>query len=146
MTFHDLPPDWPALPLTDPTLAADVLDLVVNDADRRRGALCVLFCRSDHRLAQPCVVGDLERLPRDQTPHDVLAPIVAALCDTDPDGSMVLGLARPRGLRITDDDREWHQAAIDLCRGRVRLLSAHRVTLDGVTQLPDDTALVSQAS
>jgi len=145
MTFLDLPPNWPQLPLTDTTLAADVLDLVVNDDDRRRGALCVLFCRSDDRLAQPCMAGDLESMPSDATPSDVLAPIVAALRETDPNGSMVLGLARPRGLRITDQDREWHQAAIDLCRGQVRLLGAHRITLDGVTRLPDDQALGRQA-
>ena len=57
MSFDDLPQDWPTRSLADPVLAADVLDLVVNDRDRMQGGLSFLLCRGDGRLSQPVFVG-----------------------------------------------------------------------------------------
>jgi len=46
MTFQDLPADWPTMPLTDPRITDDVLDLVISVRDRDQGALHVLMCLS----------------------------------------------------------------------------------------------------
>ena len=56
MTFEDLPSDWPQRPVTDATITADLLDLIVTERDRAAGALGVLLCGRDERLLQPLVV------------------------------------------------------------------------------------------
>ena len=47
MTFNDLPDDWPTRSITEPGLVADVLDLLVSEADRQRGALVLALCDSE---------------------------------------------------------------------------------------------------
>ncbi|HET7476032.1 MAG TPA: hypothetical protein VFJ97_08415 [Dermatophilaceae bacterium] len=149
MSFLDLPADWPHRPLTDPTLVADVLDLVVSDAVRQRGSLVLLLCRSDDRLAQPCVVDDVDLARHDATHREILEPFVALLAQMQSGGSLIVAVTRPSGLRPTDDDRAWHQAAIDACREGpvpVRLLGVHVVTRDGIERLPDAPLPASRAS
>ncbi len=60
MTYEDLPYEWDTLPLTDPTLATDVVDLLLADRDRRRDAMLLLFCHDDDTLIQPVVI---DRIP-----------------------------------------------------------------------------------
>jgi len=59
MAFTDLPADWPTRPLTEPRLVADVLDLLLSDADRLAGGLLIALCDDEARLLQPIVIGDL---------------------------------------------------------------------------------------
>ncbi|GAB2649828.1 hypothetical protein [Kribbella swartbergensis] len=44
MSFRDLPQTWTDQPLSDPTVAADVVDLLVSLGDRRRGTFTVVLC------------------------------------------------------------------------------------------------------
>jgi hypothetical protein len=45
---------------------------------------------------------------------------------------------RPGPLRATDEDRAWHERAIELCRAHgVKLLGFHVATTQGVLRLPD---------
>ncbi|MFI7068615.1 hypothetical protein ACIBL3_47040 [Kribbella sp. NPDC050124] len=44
MSFQDLPPTWTDHPLSDPTRAADVVDLLVSLGDRHRGTFTVILC------------------------------------------------------------------------------------------------------
>jgi metal-sulfur cluster biosynthetic enzyme len=132
MSFDDLPDDWPHRSVADPTLAADLVDLVVSDADRREGALGLLLCRPDGTLAQPVIVttqgcpdvAHLLDLVVDQLPH---VPGVSGL---------VLAIARAWG-GVTDADRHLHQVALEVCRAHeLTLWGTFLATSGGVTPLP----------
>jgi hypothetical protein len=47
MTFTNLAATWTDQPLTDPAVAADVVDLMVSLGDRHRGTFTVLLCDPD---------------------------------------------------------------------------------------------------
>ena len=146
MTFYDLPPDWPRRPLTEPRLVADVLDLVVTGTSRAEGALYVLLCRPDDRLAQPCAVTGVDAERVDRTHREILQPFAALMRDTDPGGSMLVAIARPGPLVVDDDDRAWHQAAIDVCVDGPRLLGVHVVTEAGSLPLTGVDQAANRAS
>ena len=138
MTFQDLPADWPTMPLTDPRITDDVLDLLVSGRDRDKGAIIVLMCDPADRLIQPCAVSDVDGDRAGLTQFEIIDPIAGALREIEPEGSILVAIARGRGLAITDDDRDWHQAAIDACRASgVRLLGVHVVAHSGSARLPD---------
>ncbi len=44
MTFEELPPNAQDLPLTDPRVAADVIDLIISNRDRSEGCVGVMVC------------------------------------------------------------------------------------------------------
>lgn len=137
MTFQDLPAEWPSMALTDPRITDDVLDLMVSSRDRDRGAIILLLCDAADRLIQPCAVGELDDPQEARTHREILEPFARALKNIEPEGSLLVAIARGRGLAITDDDRAWHQAAIDACRdSRVRVLGVHVVTHSGSARLP----------
>jgi len=146
MSFEDLPKDWPQRPLTDPQLVADVLDLVVSDADRVRGAIYILLCRPDDRLLQPCAITELDRIRENMTHRECLQPFAAMMQDLEPEGSILVAIARAKDLHVTDDDRAWHQAALDVCDEGPRLLGVHVITQTGSIPLPDFGDSVRQAS
>lgn len=138
MTFQDLPADWPTMPLTDPRITDDVLDLLVSGRDRDKGAIIVLMCDPADRLIQPCAVSDVDGDRAGLTQFEIIDPIAGALREIEPEGSILVAIARGRGLAITDDDRDWHQAAIDACHDSgVRLLGVHVVAHSGSARLPD---------
>ena len=60
MTFEDLPHNWAELALTDPLLAADVVDLALGYHDRHLNSMLVLLCDDDLRVAQPCIIEGLD--------------------------------------------------------------------------------------
>lgn len=133
MSFEDLPRDWPGRPLSNPVLAADVLDLCVSDRDRSRGGLSVLLCREDDTLAQPVFVGPLEDAAE-------LPGIAERMVETSRElqgvGGVVLAVVRPWGS-VNDADRRVHQRAIEVCGALgVRLLGTYVVTDSEISQLP----------
>lgn len=135
MTFHDLPENWSALPLDTPGLAADVADLVVGDDDRSRGCVGLVLVGPDLRMAQPCVVSDVD----DGVEPEEFAPFLRQLSRMvmDTEGSMVFVRGRPGSALLTDRDRRWHQVAIDACRaGGAPLLGAFLATSAGVRAFP----------
>jgi hypothetical protein len=135
MSFHDLPDNWSQHPVTDPALTHDIVDLLVRDEDRRGGAMVILICGEDERLVQPLCVSEIdETLPAEERPHlfDVLVQAMG-----DQPGGLLVCRARPGGARPNDDDRLWHQTALDTLRGTsVRLLGFHVATPGGVEELP----------
>lgn len=136
MSFEDLPADWPARSLTDLRLAADVVDLMVSCADRASGTLTLLLCDDRGRLVQPVAV-DLEGQDRSAAAADLMAHL-EHLFTSGLGSSLLLAIARPGFSSVTDGDRAWHQAAIDLCRRlEVPLLGTYVVTLDAVVRLPE---------
>lgn len=137
MSFDDLPDDWPDRPLTDPRLVADVLDLIVSDADRRSGALAVLLCDGAARLVQPGIIGDLDDAATEEDRCLALGSFVRGLSTSfGRCASILFALARADGLSVTPDDRAWARAARDACGDDVRLLGFHLVTRHGSREVP----------
>lgn len=139
MSFYDLPDDWSERPLTDPLLVADVLDLVVSDADRLAGCLAAVMCDEQDRPCGVSILTDPERLPSDADKCRAIGVFVQATASSG-GGSILFALARPDGLSITADDQRWAQAARQECTEDARLLGFHVVTRDGSRQLPGTTA------
>lgn len=133
MSFRDLPPDVRDLPLVEPTLVADVLDLVVSEADRVAGALAVLMCDDEDRLVLPVVVTELEPEASVAQRARGLCTIVSAMGGV---GWVLVAIARPEGLSITADDVTWAEAARQACAGEVGLLGVHVITLAGSRPVP----------
>ena len=146
MTYNDLPPDWPTRPVTDPDITADLLDLVVRDADRVDGALCILLCGEEGQLVQPMVFPrPPTRMSREQRGR-VFASLEHLAAEEDLRGGILVAIAREKGPFVTDTDRAWHEAAIASCRtSGLTLLGVWVVTRHVVRQVPalDD---VGQAS
>jgi hypothetical protein len=142
MSYEDLPADLRTIPLTDNTVQADVVDLILGIDQRRCGALALMLCDEGDRGVQPIVLSDL---PPDspavevRSLLDLLLPMVG-----EAKGAILLGRGRRRGLMPTDNDRAWHQATIEACaRHKVRLLGFYLASPDGVEALPEP---LSQAS
>jgi hypothetical protein len=135
MTFHDLPDDLRSRPLTNATLQAAVVDLVLGVDDRRAGALAVVLCDEGDRAFQPVVLSDLAdgaSVAELVRVLDLLLPLVG-----EHGGSVLVARGRRRGLVPADADRTWHQATIDACRRHeVRLLGFHLAAPEGVEALP----------
>ena len=134
VSFDDLPEGWQKRPLTDPRLVADVLDLVVSDADRLAGGLAVLLCDERGRLVQPGVISELDFDSSEAERSQMLSIFVTTLAPHFE--SILFALARADGLSITADDQSWARAVQHACRGEVRLLGFHLVTRDGSRLLP----------
>lgn len=138
MGFQDLPEGWRERPLTDPLLVADVLDLMVSDADRCAGALAVLLCDEQARLMQPGIISDLDYDSSEAERCRMLAIFVANLAPYF--DSVLFALARADGLSITADDESWARSVQYACSGEVRLLGFHLVTRDGSRLVPGTIA------
>ncbi|MGH3716305.1 MAG: hypothetical protein ACRDT4_23020 [Micromonosporaceae bacterium] len=137
MSFEDLADDWPQTPLTEPTHVADVLDLLVTDASRALGAIYVVLCDSQDRMLQPCAVDGPPAACDNDTREQMFRPFVEALATHEPNGAVLVALARPDGLEVTAEDRAWQQAAMRVCaRAGIRLLGLHVVTRHGSREVP----------
>jgi hypothetical protein len=107
MTYQDLPDDIRTIPLTDPAVQADVVDLMVGIDERRGGAVGLMVCDDGDRGIQPIVVTDLpEGAAEDELRRllDLVLPVVGEL-----GGALLVGRGRRRGLLPTELDRRWHQ-------------------------------------
>ena len=139
MSFETLPENWPALPLDDPALAADVVDLIVGEEDRAGGCVGLLLLDDTLRLAQPFLVGEV--------PEDADSARFAAFVEhlapmlTENAGALVFARGRPGSLLLTDGDRSWHESVVDACRrAHVRLVGAYLATPSGVRTYPEPLA------
>ena len=134
MTFHDVPRDLAQRPLTDARFVADVLDLCVPFPDREAGALCVLLCDYEDRLAQPMVIGEIGHPSADER-LQMLSNMFLVARELLPYGSVLLAVARADGLSLTPDDELWARAAVAAADG-YRLLGVHVVTMHGSREIP----------
>ncbi|TWD84783.1 hypothetical protein FB561_5979 [Kribbella amoyensis] len=137
MTFTRLPKDWRRQPLSDPVLAADVIDLYCTVGDRRRGSLMVVICDEEERFRGAIAV-DLSELSPDLDPRgmtEALKPVVDPL-SVYPEGALILALARVGPMGITASDAAWLEASVQVCRVLgIRLLGfyvASRSTVERV--------------
>lgn len=136
MTFRDLPRDVKNHSLTDPALAANVIDLILGDEARASGAIALMLCDAQDRGLQPVVLTDVPETADAEGLRqllDHLLPLVA-----EERGSVLVGRGRRRGLTPTDTDREWHELTTAACgRHGVRLLGYYLATADGIVALPE---------
>lgn len=136
MSFEDLPADWATRPLTDETIFTDVIDLVVTVRDRVAGAAYVLLCGPTDRLLQPCAISDFDQAAPDR--RALIEPFARIVASSVDDGGIVLAVARDGRAGVTDSDRLWHEAAIEVCRRHgIRLVAVAVATPRGVWRLPD---------
>ncbi len=141
MTYDDLPADWPQRPLIDPTLTADVVDLVVRETDRAEGCLGILLCNHEHRLVQPLTINDIDDVPA----HERRRPFDLFMSGFgDRLGGIVVAVGRPRGYVPDDVARGWHEAAIAASREHdVPLLGTYLATVHAVIEMPRWTGLAA---
>ncbi|MBM6405170.1 hypothetical protein JQN72_13055 [Phycicoccus sp. CSK15P-2] len=145
MSFDDLPESWSDLPLDDPRLAADVVDLLVGHADRLDGCLCLLLLDDGLRLLQPVLVseGGQERDPRAAAPGigAVLDDVAAA------GGALVFARGRDGSVLLTDTDRVWHEVVLaESRRSGAPLVGAYLATPAAVRSFPAPLGEAAAAS
>ncbi|NIK58789.1 hypothetical protein [Kribbella shirazensis] len=148
MSFENLPATWTDHPLTDPTVTADVVDLMVSHGDRRRGTLTAVVCDPDARYRATVIIElpptvELRRLADPDTrtipnPNDLcqtaLHPIIPAV-RTAPGTSLILALGRPGPAHLPAHDQEWSRAAHAICKAAdVHLLGFYITTKEGIHQ------------
>lgn len=134
MTFQDLPKGWHALPLSDTTIAADVVDLVVRESDRASGCISLLLCDRTHRMLQPVTITDLDREGPGER-RRLFDLLVGEFADRL--GGVVVAVGRPRGAVPDDEARAWHEAAIASCADHdVPLLGTYLATAHGIAEMP----------
>lgn len=117
MTYLNLPKNWSALSLSDPELAADVVDLFVNEGERRRGVFTALICDEQDRYLAAIGI-DLSGHFNDLQPSDcavALKPVLGALQEY-PRRSLLLALGRPGPPEWPEVDTEWAEAATHICQ------------------------------
>lgn len=136
MSFDDLPDDLRSLPLTDPVVQADVIDLILGHEVRHGGSVALMICDSFDRGVQPVVVSDIPD-SADATALGDLLDLLLPMVGQD-HGAVLVGRGRSRSLVPTDRDREWHQCTIDAChRHGARLLGFFLATPQGVEAMPE---------
>lgn len=137
MTFHDLPSGSARdLDLSDHTHAADVIDLITMEADRHLGCMTAMLCDERNRGVQPVSFNELVPGSAPEAMVRLMDLVLPLLREVD--GSILMARGRPGPTLPTDEDRAWHQLAIERCRAEgVRLLGFHVATPDGVERLPD---------
>lgn len=142
MSYEDLPRDLRSIPLTDTTIQADVVDLILGIEERRDGALALMVCDEADRGVQPVVLSDMpvEAPAADaRSLLDLLLPMVG-----ETGGAILVARGRRRGVTPTDHDRGWHQETIEACaRHGVRLLGFYLASPDGIEAMPEP---ITQAS
>lgn len=134
-SFRDLPSDWSFRPLTDPRLAGQVMDLVVQHAERQAPGLAFLLARPDATLAQPVVAHNVWWTGVAELTHG-LHSITSRLAEYDVGGGLVLGIIKARGL-LDDRDRVVHTQAMGVCRELgLELHHTFLVTQSRISHLP----------
>ncbi|RKT77117.1 hypothetical protein DFJ68_0532 [Terracoccus luteus] len=139
MSVEHLPGTVDDGPLTDPTVASRLVDLVVGEHARADGCVGVLVCDEHHRLRQPVVLTDRVVGRAGCGGFDgVVALLDLLLPAVYRDGGSVLVVrGRPGGGVPDDRDRAWRAEVVTACtRHDVTLLGVLLATRDGVGVLP----------
>lgn len=139
MTFHDLPPHSRDLPLDDPTLRADLVDLVVSLEAREGGCLALLLLDDDHVCTTPVLVEQMG-VPDASQVREVLRTFLGRLAAP----AAVVAIGREGSGLFTDADRACHQAVVEECREHgITLLGTYLASDNHVREMPDHLRLAS---
>lgn len=131
MTYRDLPADWQQRPLTDPVLAADVLDLFTDRRSRQERALILVLCDCRGHALAPVII---DALPADPIRARFGARLGSVLQHFD-GLRLVAGYARPGPQWPTPADLLWQSAVAAAC-AEVELLSFAVLDTRGCHPLP----------
>ena len=131
VAFTDLPDDWPTRPLTEPQLVADVLDLLVSEADRAAGAILIALCDGERRLLQPMIIGELPARAASGDCADMVEPLLGELAAQGLAAAVLVALARPGDPTIGPGDQRWRAAVERACADGFELIGVHVVTAKG---------------
>jgi hypothetical protein len=149
MSFENLTPAWTDQPLTNPGVAADVVDLVVNLGDRQRGAFAAVLCDPDDHYRATVVIDlppefEHHTLDTAQVCQTALRPVITAV-QTAPGTGLILALGRPGPAHWPELDTEWARAATHICAAAdLRLLGFYIASRDTVYQPLGEQLLVDQ--
>jgi hypothetical protein len=145
MSFENLTPTWNDRPLTDPGLAADVVDLMVTIGDRQKGSITAIVCGPDDRFRTAMAVEllpDFAGLAATELFRTALRPVLEAL-GTSPDAGLVVALGRPEHDVLAAMDHTWARAATEVCEAAgVRLLGFYVATKLGIHQPSSGRVLI----
>lgn len=125
-----LPSDWARRALTDPHLAAGVLDLFTPERARHESTLVMLLCHPSGRLMQPILIDDIpRRLPAEEKARTLQGLLHSA---SSFGASVVLAVGARRS-RLTAEVIAWTDEARAACAAvDVPLLGVYVVSGDGV--------------
>jgi hypothetical protein len=100
-----------------------------------------MICDDLDRGVQPLVVGDLGSGADAGTLVEMLDLLLPAVAHDG--GSVLIARGRDEPTVLNDEDREWHQAALQSCASqRVGLLGFFLATPAGVLELPSPLGAV----
>ncbi|MDE9366137.1 hypothetical protein PZ938_11020 [Luteipulveratus sp. YIM 133132] len=136
MRLDDRPDPCGDRPLDDPDHATAALEAYIGAEEREAGCIFLLLCDEHARLIQPLA------LTLGGVDHSVEAgavlPRLAGVLDAAGVRSLVVAVARAGYSAISDSDRAWHQAVIDLAvQAEARLLATYVVTHGDIVRLPE---------
>ncbi|KGN38872.1 hypothetical protein [Knoellia subterranea] len=139
MTFENLPQNFRDLPLDDPILRADAVDLFVGHFDRVEGCLALVLLDDEHRCVQPVLIGEMGSVD----PEELRVPVTMMLEQLRPP-AVVAAIGRDGSALFTDRDRSTHQILVDITRDvGVDLLATYVATENAVRELPDHLRMAS---
>jgi hypothetical protein len=137
MSFENLPKNWSECSLSDPTIAADVVDLCVNEGDRRLGLFKAIFCDEQDRFHGAVEVELRDRFGQLQLDdcRTPLRPVVMALRES-PGIGLLLALGRPGPDVWPPIDDDWAGTTAAVCaEAGIRLLGFYVATPDHIRRV-----------
>jgi len=137
MSFENLPKNWSESSLSDPTIAADVVDLCLNEGDRRLGLLKVIFCDEQDRFHGGVDIELRDRLGQLHLDdcRTALKPVVAAV-RARPEIGLLLALGRPGPEVWPPIDDAWAETTTAICaEAGIRLLAFYVATPDHIRRV-----------
>jgi hypothetical protein len=130
--------------LDTPDAIRDHLDLIVGPEDRARHGVWFVLC--DHH-SEPMVHAAIDDVPAETTEGEcqaVISPFATVLSEAEPDGAMLVAVARPGPARIRENDRRWFRAVHAVCRRiGVGVLGVYLVTPRETVPIYLDDALTA---
>lgn len=130
MSFDDLPPDWPAISLTDPAHVTDVLDLFVTMQARFEGALFILVCDEQRRPVQPIQIDGVRGAPPEDM-HGVLEEMARTIAEARPQAGVLCAVARRGATLVRPSDLAWRDCLDATFGPHLPVLGVHVITPDG---------------
>ncbi|QQS00346.1 MAG: hypothetical protein IPK37_15955 [Austwickia sp.] len=125
-----LPRDWARRALSDPQIAAGVVDLLTPERDRHESTLVTLLCHPSGRLMQPILVDDV---PRRLSAAEKARTLEGLLHAASTFGASVVFAVGARRSRLTAEVVGWTDEARKTCAALdVPLLGVYLVSGDGV--------------
>jgi hypothetical protein len=151
MSFDNLTPAWTDQPLTNPGVAADVVDLVVSLGDRQRGTFAAVLCGPDDHYRATVIIdlpSEFEHhsptLDTTQICQTALRPVITAV-QTAPGTGLILALGRPGPAHWPGLDVEWARAATQICAAAdVRLLGFYIASRNSIYRPIGEQRLADQ--